>query len=82
VTCALKSVLAQGARKVSLATPIIAEDLYQMLDMKLDKIYANYRIKDFIEVDYYYEELDELEADEVKEILEKSRNYVPFKGEK
>ena len=82
VTCALKSVLATGAKKVSLATPLIAEDLYQMLDMKLDKIYANHRIKDFIEVDYYYEELDELEKDEVKEILEKSRNYVPFKGEK
>jgi len=80
--CALKSVLALGAKKVSLATPVIADDLYHQLEMKLDEIFTNHKIKDFIEVDYYYEDLVEIVDDEIKEILEKSRNYVPFKGEK
>lgn len=80
--CAIKSVLALGAKKVSLATPIIADDLYHQLEMMLDDIYTNYKIKDFIEVDYYYEQLDKFKKKEVKKILENSLNYVPFKGEK
>jgi putative phosphoribosyl transferase len=80
--CALKSVLAIGAKKVSLATPVIADDLYHQLEMRLDDIFTNHKIKDFIEVDYYYENLVDIENNEVQEILEKSRNYVPFKGEK
>jgi putative phosphoribosyl transferase len=80
--CAIKSVLAHGAKKVSLATPVIAEDLFHQLDMMLDDVYTNYRIKDFIEVDYYYESLDKFKNKEVKKILETSKHYVPLKGEK
>jgi putative phosphoribosyl transferase len=80
--CALKAVLALGAKKVSLATPVIAEDLYHNLDLKLDKIYTNHVIKDFIRVEYYYERLEELKKKEVKKILEKNVNFMPFKGEK
>lgn len=80
--CAIKSVLAHGARKVSLATPIIADDLFHQLEMLLDDIYTNHKIKDFIEVNYYYEILEKFKKKEVKKILENSLNYVPFKGEK
>lgn len=80
--CAIKSVLAQGAKKVSLATPIIADDLFHQLDMMLDDVYTNYKIKDFIEVNYYYENLEKIKKKEVKKILDKSKHYVPFKGEK
>ncbi len=80
--CAIKSVLAHGAKKVSLTTPIIADDLFHQLEMMLDDIYTNYKIKDFIEVYYYYESLEKFKKKEVKKILENSLNYVPFKGEK
>ncbi len=80
--CAIKSVLAHGAKKVSLATPIIADDLFHQLDMMLDDIYTNHKIKDFIEVNYYYENLEKIKKKDVKKILEKSKHYVPFKGEK
>jgi putative phosphoribosyl transferase len=80
--CAIKSVLAHGAKKVSLATPIIAEDLFHQLELMLDDIYTNYKIKDFIEVDYYYESLEKFKKKEIKKILENSEQYVPFKGEK
>ncbi len=80
--CVLKTVLEEGIKKVSLATPVIAKDLYQNLEMKVDKIYTNNKIKDFIEVSYYYEELEKLKNKEVKKILEKSNWYIPYKGEK
>ena len=78
--CAIKSVLAHGGKKVSLATPVIADDLFHHLDMMLDDIYANHVISDFIEVDYYYESLDNIMKKEVKSILKNSKNYI--NGEK
>ncbi len=77
--CALKSVIMLGVKKVSLATPIIADDLYYNLDVKVDKIYTNNRIKDFIEVKYYYEFLEDLKSKKVKKILEESSRFLPFK---
>lgn len=79
--CALKSVLSLGVKKVSLATPLIADDLFHHLDMKVDKIYTNHKVKDFIEVEYYYEQLEELKRKKVKRILEESSWYLPFKGD-
>ncbi len=74
--CAIKSVLAHGCNKVSLATPVIADDLFHHLDMMLDEIYAKNIIEDFIEVDYYYENLDKLNRKEIRNILKKSKNYI------
>lgn len=80
--CALKSTIKLGAKKVSLAFPVMAEDLYGNLNMKVDKIYTNKKIRDFIEVEYYYTSLEEPKEIEIKKILKKSKNYLPFKGEK
>ncbi|MCH9812403.1 MAG: sodium:proton antiporter [Epsilonproteobacteria bacterium] len=79
--CALKSTLALGVKKVSVATPMIADDLYHHLEMKVDKIYTNYKVKDFIAVDYYYRELEEVKRKKTRKILEESTWYLPFKGE-
>ncbi len=80
--CALKSAIKLGVKKISLATPVIADELCQHMELKVDKVYANYKIKDFIEVYYYYESLDELKRKKIKKILEESSRYLPFKGEK
>ncbi len=77
--CALKSALSLGIRCISLATPVIADDLFNNLDMKVDKIYTNNRIRDFIDVSYYYNSLLDLEEKSIKKILENSRRYLPFK---
>ncbi len=80
--CALKSVLNMGVRKVSLATPVIPDDLFTLVDKKVDKIYAVHIIRDFISVDYYYENLPALEPKEIKEILAECKHYLPYiKGE-
>jgi putative phosphoribosyl transferase len=80
--CALKTVIELGVKKVSLATPLIAEDLYENLDMKVDKVYTNKKIRDFIDVEYYYASLEEPQEKEIKKILKNSRNYLPYKGAK
>ena len=79
---ALKSVLNMGVRKVSLAIPVIPDDLFTLIDKKVDKIYAVHIIRDFISVDYYYENLPKLEPEEIKAILAECKHYLPYiKGE-
>jgi putative phosphoribosyl transferase len=82
ILCALKSLLNADTKKVSLALPIIADDLYCSMDMKVDKVYACHRIKNFIAVDYYYKTLEDITTKEIKEVLGNSKFYYPFiKGE-
>ncbi len=77
--CALKSVINMHVRKVSLATPVIPEDLYSKLDKKVDKIYSVHQIRDFIEVAYYYRDLKDPNPAEIAEMLEASNHFLPNK---
>ncbi len=77
--CALKSVIGMGVRKVSLATPVIPDDLYRLLDKKVDKIFAVHQIRDFIEVAYYYRTLPDIKPKELKKMLEACKHFLPFK---
>ncbi len=77
--CALKSVINMHVRKVSLATPIIPDDLFSKLDKKVDKIYSVHQIRDFIEVDYYYRDLPEPKTKEIIAMLEASNHFLPNK---
>ncbi len=80
--CALKSVLNLHTKKVLLATPVIAEDLFHHLDLKVDKIYANHRIHNFIEVEYYYKNLERIPGKQIRKKLEQSAYYMPYQKEK
>jgi putative phosphoribosyl transferase len=80
--CALKSVLNLETKKVSLATPVIAEDLFHNLDLKVDKIYTNHRIDNFIEVAYYYKELERIPGKVIRKKLDESAYYLPYQKEK
>lgn len=79
VMCALKSVINMGVRKVSLATPLIPDDLYSLVDKKVDKIYTVHQIKDFIEVSYYYRELKEPKPEALQKMLENCKHFLPLK---
>jgi len=80
--CALKSVLNLQIKKVSLATPVIADDLFHNLDLMVDKIYTNHRIENFIEVHYYYETLERIPGKTIQKNLDKSAYYLPYMKEK
>ena len=77
--CALKSVINMQVRKVSLATPVIPDDLHSKLDKKVDKIYSVHQIRDFIEVAYYYKTLPEPKPEEIIEMLNASNHFLPNK---
>ncbi len=77
--CALKSVINMGAKKVAVAVPLMADDLFGLLDMKADKVYTVHQIKDFIEVSYYYRNLPQPKPKKVREMIEDCRQYLPFK---
>jgi putative phosphoribosyl transferase len=79
--CAIKSILNLNTKKVSIATPVIADDLYHVLDLKVDNIYTNHKIENFIEVKEYYRELERPTRKGLKQILHNSKNYLPFKKE-
>ncbi len=80
--CALKSVLNLETKQVSLATPVIAEDLFHHLDLKVDKIYTNHRIDNFISVEYYYKELERIPGKIIRKKLNESAYYLPYQKEK
>jgi len=79
--CAIKSALNLHTKKVSIATPVIAEDLFHTLDLKVDKVYTNHRIVHFISVMYYYEELERLKSKNILELLQKCKYYLPYQKE-
>ncbi len=80
--CALKSILNLNTKKVSLATPVIAEDLFHHLDLKVDKIYTNHKIENFISVAYYYESLERIPGKVIRKKLEESAYYLPYMKER
>jgi putative phosphoribosyl transferase len=79
--CAIKSVLNMNIKKVSIAVPVIADDLFHNLDLKVDNIFACHKIEHFITTSYYYEELEKPKSKKIEIILEESKNYLPYKKE-
>ncbi len=82
ILCALKSMINLDAKKVSLALPLIPDDLFYSLDLKLDKIYAKHIIENFISTEYYYQILEKFPKKVIQYILESSEYYMPYKKEK
>ena len=74
--CAIKSLLNQNAKKIFLFMPIISEDLYKSFDMIVDKIFVNHKIKDFIELSYYFEDFKDLDVEYVRYEVEKRRKNI------
>jgi len=74
--CTIKSLLNKGVKKIFLFTPIISEDLYQSLDMIVDRIFTSHRLKDFIRISYYFEDFEDVDIDELRFEVEKRRNSI------
>lgn len=78
VLVVLKTVINEGAKSVSLATPVIAGDTAELLDNYLDEIFCVNKIDGFIKTEFYYENMQNLSAEDIIAILESSKNYLPF----
>ncbi len=76
--CAIKSALKLKAKKVSIALPVMPKNIYKGLEAMVDKIYVNHKIEDFIDIDYYYKDLNDLSSKEVQDIIKNSKYYLPY----
>lgn len=84
IMVAVKTVIHGGAKSVAYATPLISSDVAVSLDSVIDEIFTVNKIANFVNVDFYYQMLKELDADAVLKIINTSKNYLPSQkiGEK
>ena len=74
--CTIKSLLNRGVKKIFLFTPVISDDLYQSLDMIVDKIFTSHRLKDFIRNSYYFENFEDVDIEKLRYEVEKRRKIL------
>ncbi len=78
VMSAIKTVIKSGAKSVTYATPLISADVYKSLEPVTDEIFFIHKIANFVDVDFYYQMLKELDTDAVLDIISNSKMYLPF----
>jgi len=66
----IKSMIASEAKNVYIATPILDEVSYANLIQISDGVYYVHKIRDYISIEYYYDELKTLEFEQIERILE------------
>jgi len=67
---ALKSVIAEEAKNIYIATPILDAAVYQSLLSVCDGVFCPYKIHDYISIEYYYKEFGPLDYEDVMQIVE------------
>jgi putative phosphoribosyl transferase len=78
VLTAIKTAINEGAKSVSYATPVIATNVYMSLEAVVDEIFTAYRVANFVDVAFYYQDASPLESEKVKAIIDASPYYLPF----
>jgi putative phosphoribosyl transferase len=68
---ALKSVIARGAKNIYIATPILDKAVYENLLSVCDGVFCPHKIQDYISIEYYYQNFDILDFDQISEIINK-----------
>jgi putative phosphoribosyl transferase len=66
---ALKSVIAQEAKNIYIATPILDEASHESLTQISDGVFCPHQIRDYISIEYYYENLERPAFSELERIL-------------
>lgn len=67
----IKTSINLGAKSVSVATPIIPDASVQVIESIADDLYYAYKLDHFIAIDYYYETLNEITFEDIKNIKDK-----------
>jgi len=78
IMTSVKTVINAGAKSVSYATPLLSADVATSIDPVVDEIFALNKISNFVDVEFYYQMLKELDTDSILEIVSNSKNYLPF----
>lgn len=67
----IKTAINMGAKSVSVATPIIPDASINIIESIADDLYYVKKLEHFIAIDYYYESLEEITFEEIKNIKDK-----------
>ena len=73
---ALKSVIARGAKNIYIATPILDTTVYQNLLTVCDGVFCPHKIQDYISIEYYYQNFEVLDFDEICAIVEAQEEKI------
>jgi putative phosphoribosyl transferase len=85
---ALKSVIERGAKNIYIATPILDKAVYENLLAICDGVFCPHNIRDYISIEYYYQNFEKLNFDEISIIVNaqeeknKTENTIKLNEEK
>ena len=71
---ALKSVIAREAKNIYIATPILDRTVYQNLLTVCDGVFCPHKIQDYISIEYYYKNFEQMTFEEIEEIVIRQMN--------
>jgi len=77
ISC-IKSAIKTKVKSVMYATPIMALGVYESLELITDEIFCVKKIENFINVDFYYKDIQKISQDDIIEVLNNSKGYLPF----
>lgn len=77
----IKSLLNLNVKSISYATPMIAENVAASLKGMVDQIFTVNKIRDFVEVDFYYKNKIPFDSEKIIMLLEESTFYLPLQKE-
>lgn len=72
----IKTAINLGAKSVSVAVPIIPSAIIQEIESIADDLYYAKKLNHFISIDYYYDELENVSFEEIKNIKDKDKKDV------
>ncbi len=78
---AIKTAINAKAHSVFFAVPILPTNLQSHLETSVDDIFTLYHVDHFVDTDFYYENKEEIDDEEIKKMLESSKHYLAFKKE-
>ncbi len=79
---ALKSVIARDAKNIYIATPILDKNVYENFLSVCDGVFCPHKIQDYISIEYYYENYEKLDFDDISEIVKSQENKNKLENKK
>ncbi len=77
ISC-VKSAIKTEVKSVMYATPVMAQDVYESLELITDEIFCVKKIENFVNVDFYYKKIQKVSQDDIIGILNNAKGYLPF----
>lgn len=72
----IKSVISSGAKSIAVAVPILPEVTIHDIESIADDLYFINAPAHFVSIDFYYEELEDITLNDIKNIIKKRKNNV------